>query len=195
MIAQECLTPALPRFNTLYPEIQLDMRIFTSVTDEQTRGVDVMLMLGWPQVGDLVHRHIGATSFVVCAAPAYWAAHGKPQHPRELEQHNCLCIRGNSGTLMDLWHFKRGDERVSVAARGWLLTDNAHRDTVVAVAARGRRRRAHRRLEPTPRARHRERRTGARAHRLGTRPKCRRSTCCTARACAACRACACSSTS
>ena len=137
VIAQECLTPALPRFNTLYPEIQLDMRIFTSVTDEQTRGVDVMLMLGWPQVGDLVHRHIGATSFVVCAAPAYWAAHGKPQHPRELEQHNCLCIRGNSGTLMDLWHFKRGDERVSVAARGWLLTDNVHRDTVVAVAIAG----------------------------------------------------------
>ena len=137
VIAHECLTPALPRFNTLYPEIQLDIRMFTSVTDEQTRGVDVMLMLGWPQVGDLVHRHIGATSFVVCAAPSYWAAHGKPQHPRELEQHNCLCIRGSSGTLMDLWHFRRGDERVSVAARGWLLTDNVHRDTVVAVAAAG----------------------------------------------------------
>jgi DNA-binding transcriptional LysR family regulator len=137
VIAQECLTPALPRFNALYPEIQVDMRYFMRVTDEQTRGVDVMLMLGWPQVGDLVQRRLGATSFVVCAAPSYWAAHGKPQHPRELEQHNCLTIRGNSGTLMDLWHFKRGDERVSVAARGWLLTDNVHRDTVIAVAAAG----------------------------------------------------------
>ena len=31
---------------------------------------------------------------------------------------------------LDLWQFKRGDEHVSVAARGWLVTDNPHRDVV-----------------------------------------------------------------
>ena len=25
------------------------------------------------------------------------------------------------GSVMDLWHFKRGDERVSITARGWLV--------------------------------------------------------------------------
>lgn len=131
VIAQECLTAALPRFNAMYPDIQLDIRFLMRITEEQSRGVDVFLLLGWPeQVGDLVQRHIGAASFVVCAAPAYWKAHGMPQHPRELEQHNCLAIRGNTGTLMDLWHFQRGEERVAVTARGWLLTDNAHRDMI-----------------------------------------------------------------
>jgi DNA-binding transcriptional LysR family regulator len=130
VIAQECLTAALPRFNALYPEVQLDVRLFMRVTEEQTRGVDVIIVLGWPQAGDLVQRRIGAASFVVCAAPSYWQAHGMPRHPSELEQHNCLCIRGNTGTVMDLWHFKRGEERVAVAARGWLVVDNAHRDIV-----------------------------------------------------------------
>ncbi len=136
-IAQECLTPALPRFNALYPDIQVDVRYFMRPTEEQTRGVDVILVLGWQPADELVRRHLGATSFVVCAAPSYWAAHGMPRHPSELEQHNCLCIRSNMGSVMDLWHFKRGDERVSITARGWLVVDNAHRDMVADLAVAG----------------------------------------------------------
>jgi len=138
VIAQECLTAALPRFNVLYPDIQVDIRYFMRPTEESTRGVDVFLVMGWPeQAGDLVHRQLGATSFVVCAAPSYWAAHGVPKHPSDLEHHNCLCIRSNRGSVMDLWHFKRGEERVSIAARGWLVVDNVHRDMVRDLAVAG----------------------------------------------------------
>lgn len=138
VIAQECLTPALPRFNALYPDIQLDVRYFMRATEETTRGVDVFLVMGWPQhAGDLVRRQIGATSFVVCAAPSYWAVHGMPQHPRELERHNCICIRSNTGSVMDLWRLSRGDEHVSIAARGWLVVDNVHRDMVRDLAVAG----------------------------------------------------------
>jgi len=137
IIAQEWLTPALPRFNALYPDIQLDIRYFMQPTEEHTQGVDVMLVMGWHQPKHLVRRQLGATSFFVCASPAYWAAHGMPKHPSELERHNCLCIRSVTGSVMDLWLFKRGEERVSVAARGWLVTDNAHRDMVRDLAVAG----------------------------------------------------------
>jgi LysR family transcriptional regulator, regulator for bpeEF and oprC len=138
IIAQEILMPVLPRFNALYPEIQLDIRYFMRPIEEQLRGVDVALVLGWPQpLGDLVRRQIGASSFVVCAAPSYWAAHGMPQHPSELERHNCLCIRTNTGSVMDLWRFKRVDEHVPVTVRGWLVVDNAHRDLVRDLAVAG----------------------------------------------------------
>ena len=49
VIAQECLTAALPRFAAMHPEIQLDVRYFMRATDEQLRGVDVFLAMGWPQ--------------------------------------------------------------------------------------------------------------------------------------------------
>lgn len=136
-IAQECLAPALPRFNALYPEIQLDLRYVMKPAGEEARGVDVFLLLGWPDASDLVRRHIGAASFVICASPSYWEQHGMPRHPGELEGHNCLTIRNTAGTLMDLWTFRRGDERVSVTARGWLLADNAHRDIVRDLALAG----------------------------------------------------------
>ena len=137
VIAQECLTAALPRFKALYPDIQLDIRYYMRPTEEQTRGVDVILVMGWQHPSDFVRRQIGATSFVVCASPSYWATHGMPKHPSELERHNCLCIRSNLGSVMDLWQLRRGDERVSVAARGWLVCDNVHRDMVRDLAVAG----------------------------------------------------------
>jgi LysR family transcriptional regulator for bpeEF and oprC len=138
VIAQEWLTAALPRFAAMYPEILLDIRYFMRVTEEQVRGVDAFLVLGWPtQTGNLVQRRIGAASFVVCASPSYWAMHGMPGHPSDLEHHNCLCIRSNTGSVMDLWHFKRGDEEVSVAARGTVVVDNVHRDMVLGLSIAG----------------------------------------------------------
>ena len=131
VIAQECLTPAMPRFLAANPEIQVDIRYFMRPTEEQVRGMDVMLVVGWPKADDLVQRRLGAVSYVVCAAPSYWAAKGVPRHPSELAQHNCLCVRSSqSGAVMDLWRFQRGDEEVPVVARGTVVADNAHRDMV-----------------------------------------------------------------
>ena len=59
---------------------------------------------------------------MVAAAPAYWAAHGVPQHPSELARHVCLPLRSVDGTVMDLWSFTRAGETVAVRRFGgyWL---------------------------------------------------------------------------
>jgi len=137
VIARGCLTAALPRFHQRYPDIELDIRDFQRVTDEQVSGVDVMLVLGWPKVEDLVLRRIAAGRFWVVASPAYWAAHGMPERPKDLEQHVCLPIRAVDGTVMDAWTFTRGSEQESMIARGWLTTSNAHRDLVIELALAG----------------------------------------------------------
>lgn len=137
-VAQEVLCAALPQFHAMHPDIQLDLRYFLQPTDAQLAGVDVVLAIGWPQgVGDLVTKAIGATAFVICAAPDYWARRGRPEHPSELSGHDCLCIRSRTGTVMDLWRFQRGTEQVSVSVKGWLLSDNGHRDTVLRTALAG----------------------------------------------------------
>ena len=129
VIALECLTAQLPRFMALYPEIQLDVRYFMHPSEEQVRGLDVMLVVGWAQADNLVQRRLGAVSLVVCASPRYWAAHGVPRHPSELAQHNCLCVRSSqTNTVMDVWKFRRGEEQVEVTARGSVVVDNVHRD-------------------------------------------------------------------
>jgi DNA-binding transcriptional LysR family regulator len=137
VIAREVLSPALPRFHQLHPYIHLDIRDFNVATEEQTRGVDVFLVLGWPDAGDLVRRQIAAARFMVVAAPSYWEAHGMPRRPEDLAQHICLAIRGVDGTVMDLWTFARDGEQVSVSVGGWLTTSNAHRDMAMELALAG----------------------------------------------------------
>jgi DNA-binding transcriptional LysR family regulator len=137
VIARGCLTAALPRFHARHPDIEIDVRDFQRVTDEQVSGVDVMLVLGWPKVEDLVLRRLVAGRFLVVASPAYWAEHGMPRRPKDLERHVCLPIRAVDGTVMDTWTFARGTEQESVVARGWLTTSNAHRDLVIELALAG----------------------------------------------------------
>jgi len=137
VIAREVLTPALPRFHARHPQIRIDVHDFNRVADEQIDGVDVFLVLGWPRANELVLRAIAASRLIAVASPAYWAAHGMPRHPSELEGHNCMCIRSNHGSVMDLWRFRRGDESVAVTAGGWLVVDNAHRDMVRDLALAG----------------------------------------------------------
>ena len=137
VIAHEFLTPALPRFNALHPNIHLDVRDFTRPTEEQTRGADVFLVLGWPRVAEFVQRQVGVARYIVVAAPSYWQRCGMPLHPLELTQHTCLTIRGVDGTVLDLWTFARGDEQVSVKVAGWLTAGNTHRDMVADLAIAG----------------------------------------------------------
>ena len=137
VIASGCLTRALPRFHARYPEITLDIREFQRFNEEETAGIDVFLVIGWPNLPNLVQRRIAAGRFIVLASPDYWARHGTPQRPRDLERHNCLAIRTADGTLMDLWEFRRGQEVEAVSARGRLLVSNVHREIVISQALAG----------------------------------------------------------
>ena len=136
-VARGCLTAALPRFHARHPEIELDVRDVQRVTEEAGTAVDVMVAVGWLRVEQLVKREVGASRFVVAAAPSYWAAHGVPAHPSELAQHNCLSIRGIGGTVLDMWSFVQGSRAESVAVKGWLTASNAQRDVALDLALQG----------------------------------------------------------
>jgi DNA-binding transcriptional LysR family regulator len=137
VIARGCLTAALPRFHARHPEVELDIRNVEHEAKGAVAGVDVMLVLGWPKAEDLVCRRLGAGRYMVLASPAYWAAHGIPARPKDLERHVCLTIRGIDGTVMDVWTFSRGEEHESAVARGWLTTSHAHRDLFIELALAG----------------------------------------------------------
>lgn len=134
-LAQHCIVPALPRFHARFPDIRIDIRFVSQAANTDASAIDVFVVLGWPKRTDLVHRRIGQTRLLCCAAPAYWASHGVPRHPQDLKRHRCLLFRNATGTELDLWQFQRGDETVSVAVDGWLVSD--YRDVVLETAIAG----------------------------------------------------------
>ncbi|HET9579143.1 MAG TPA: LysR family transcriptional regulator [Usitatibacter sp.] len=136
-VLQNCLVEALPQFHSRYPEIQLDLRIVSRLSDPDADAADVLLLFGWHDVSDLVQRPIGQTRYHVLASPAYWASHGIPQRPSDLAQHNCLCFRNPEGTLLDLWAFHRGGDAESVTVSGWLASSDRDALALAALAGEG----------------------------------------------------------
>jgi LysR family transcriptional regulator, regulator for bpeEF and oprC len=119
-IAAHCLWPALTEFHQRHPDLHLDIQTVNTVHDAVHSPVDVYVLMGWLEYPQFVARQIGSTRMVVCASPAYWAKHGKPQHPRDLKNHNCLLFRNPVGTVLDLWEFERGSEQSAAPCRaGW----------------------------------------------------------------------------
>ena len=128
-VAQSCLLPALPRFHTRYPDIQIDLRVVNRLGDPEASAADVFVLAGWPESEDLISRPIAQGRFLVCASPGYWAAHGVPQEPKDLARHQCLLLRNPGSTVLDLWRgdWKGKDESVTVS--GWLMS--SHRDVLL----------------------------------------------------------------
>ena len=137
IVAKMLLAPALPRFHARHPEISLDLRDVTQITGPGAQGVDAYLSFSWPKDPDMVHRPLGAARFTVCAAPSYWARHGVPREPADLARHDCLLIRTQLGTVMDVWGFVRGGVREEVQVNGWFVCSNVHRDVALTMAMAG----------------------------------------------------------
>ena len=135
--ARMLLAPSLTRFHAKHPEISLDLRDVTQITAPDSEGVDIFVSFSWPKDPDMVHKPLGSARFTVCAAPSYWARHGMPRHPRELRDHDCLAIRTQLGTLMDVWSFVRDGVREDVPVTGWFACSNVHRDVMLRIALEG----------------------------------------------------------
>lgn len=77
-----------------YPRVQLDLHLTDRIVSMVDDDIDLSIRIGDLQDSSLVAIRLGQVGRVVCAAPAYWARHGRPRHPDELMQHACLNFRG-----------------------------------------------------------------------------------------------------
>lgn len=83
-------------FLAAHPQVQIDLQLSDNIVSMVDDAIDLSIRIGDLQDSSLVAIPLGHVTRTVCAAPAYWAAHGKPKHPQELKQHNCLTFRGLS---------------------------------------------------------------------------------------------------
>jgi len=101
------LAPALPRFLSRYPEINLDVRLDDRKLDLVDEGFDVAIRIGDLPDSSLVARRLCDCPRVVCATPGYLAAHGEPAVPDDLRRHNALTFSYSDAPSQ--WHFTARD--------------------------------------------------------------------------------------
>jgi DNA-binding transcriptional LysR family regulator len=81
----------LESFLAAHPLVRLDVAVSDAVTDIVAGGYDAGLQLGEIIDRDMVAVPVsGDVRLRVVGAPAYFARHPKPAHPRELLEHACI---------------------------------------------------------------------------------------------------------
>jgi DNA-binding transcriptional LysR family regulator len=111
------LAPLWPQFLDEHPDVELDITLSDRLVDLIDEGYDMAVRIGQLQSSSLVSRRMGATRLCLCASPEYLEAHGRPEHPDELAQHQIISYSlFSSGTR---WQFQgaHGEESVRITPR------------------------------------------------------------------------------
>lgn len=129
------INPILAEFRAAYPDVTLDIVVDDALTDIVGGHFDAGIRTGTRIERDMIAVRVSPDSrLIAVAAPAYLAAHGRPEAPHDLRLHNCIRFRQTTGAFLP-WEFERGGEKVEVAVEGSLLTNSL--DVVVRAALDG----------------------------------------------------------
>lgn len=92
-----------PKFLRAHPEVELDIALIDRVVDIVEEGYDLAIRIA--RTGSATHaaRKLATSHNIVCAAPAYLKKHGRPKHPTDLSEHNCLGYTYSASG--DEWNF------------------------------------------------------------------------------------------
>ena len=132
MYADRFVTPAIAEFVTRYPDVSIELDTRMEEIDIVEEGFDLAVRLhGELPDSSLIARKIARRRVMVCASPAYLEQHGRPEHPDELLQHNCLRLPQMQ------WSFNFGDEIRDIKVDGNWVADNARALVVACVRGIG----------------------------------------------------------
>jgi DNA-binding transcriptional LysR family regulator len=129
--------PSLPEFLSLYPEVKVHMTITDRFVDLAEEGFDVTVRITEKPAENLVARRLGRVSHRICATPEYFARHGTPQTPADLERHNCLTYTSTSSISQEPWRLQGPEGEIPVHASGNLKLDNAEAMSLAVLSGLG----------------------------------------------------------
>lgn len=115
--ALTCISPHIPAFMARHPNLRLELNLQDTRIDLIGEGYDLAIR-GSDRLEDssLVARELMTMTHVLCGAPGYFAAHGRPAAPEDLKVHECVqfTLSGHANK----WTFRRAGRSVAVPIDG-----------------------------------------------------------------------------
>ena len=97
--AMKIVLPNINDFRARYPNIELVVSSGDRLVDLVREGVDCVVRAGQLRDSNLIARPLAMMPQVLCASPAYLAAHGVPRHPDDLAGHAMVKFFASSGGI------------------------------------------------------------------------------------------------
>lgn len=130
------IAPLLAEFAERHPLVTVELGLNDRLVDLAEEGWDLAIRIGNLSNSSLIARRIAPCRIVVCAAPSYVKARGKPLTVSSLAHHNCLGYTLSQRHPVDRWVFgARAD--VSVQVAGNLRANNGDALRAAAIAGQG----------------------------------------------------------
>jgi DNA-binding transcriptional LysR family regulator len=138
VVASVILPSFVARFLTQHPGIVLEVTADDSFIDVLAAGFDAGVRYGERLERDMIALPIGPREqrFVTAGAPSYFAAHGRPTHPRDVLDHACIRHRFASGVTPS-WEFERGGEVIKVVPQGPLIATSGELEIAATIQGLG----------------------------------------------------------
>jgi DNA-binding transcriptional LysR family regulator len=117
------VVPVVAEFLAQYPEIDINLVLTDRVVHLMDEAADVAVRIGELPDSSFVATGVGAVRRVVCASPAYLAAHGVPARPRDLAGHECITFEVLASKRA--WVFGAGKSELAVPVHSRLAVNTA----------------------------------------------------------------------
>ena len=121
-----------------HQHVRLDLVVSDEPVDIVAEGYD-----GGIRLGEIIDRDMiavpvsGDLRLVVVGAPAYFASHRKPKHPRDLVDHDCINWHPTPEAPPYRWEFTENKREFSVDVRARVLTNDPALNVRLARAGAG----------------------------------------------------------
>lgn len=128
---QTHLAPVIADMARHHPQLHVHTSYSDRFVDLIAEGFDCAIRIGYLHDSDLMARHVGPICGSLVASPDYIEAHGCPEKPEELVEHQALM----QGT--ESWRLTDGNKIISVHPQGRFKADNGTALVAAALAGLG----------------------------------------------------------
>lgn len=109
------VAPLIAQFAVRHPSVRVTLDLSERPWTE-SKSADVIIHIGAVRDSTWVAHVLARNARWVCASPAYLHQRGVPTDPRELLDHDCLCLRENDEDVT-LWRYRKSGRTASARRR------------------------------------------------------------------------------
>lgn len=129
------ILPLVHAFMRDFPQVDVSLLLLNRIISFVDEGVDVGVRIAPLPDSALRAIHVGSVRRVICASPAYLAAHGTPARPGDLAAHAAIGVAGTR-PVFDQWSFA-GPSPVTVRMRLRLVVNTIEAGLEAAILGAG----------------------------------------------------------
>jgi len=128
------VAPLVMEFQTLHPEIQIELNLNDRNLELIEQGVDIAVRIGHLEDSSKVARRLGEVHLVMVASPDYLADYEVIQHPAELAHHQTIL---STYDTFNEWRFGAHEEGPRIRLAPHLLFNDVETRRLAVLAGKG----------------------------------------------------------